>query len=402
MQNKHIIICGGGIGGLCAAITLAKSGAQVTVLEQSETLGAYGAGIQLSPNAMHILRALDLGTDLEKTAFEPEAGILRDFKSGKPLLTTKMKDAYEARYGEKYLNIHRADLHSALSRAAHYAGVVVQTGVSVSGYEQDAKSVMALTSTGAYEGDILIGADGIKSAIRGQMHPKATPQFTGQIAWRGLVDAADLPEGTLPPAANNWLGPARHFVSYYVRSGTLINFVAVMETDEWAEEDWRQDGDMDRLHEAFGDFDPCVRTILDACKSCQLWGLFDRPPLTQWTEGRAALLGDAAHPMLPFMAQGAAMAIEDAWVLAHMVSNHGDATMALTAYQKARATRANFIQSVSRNNAKLYHFGDPAQKTWRALKFKIASKVPMAAHSQLDPIFGVNLTRDYPIKGLTL
>lgn len=402
MPSPHVIVCGAGIGGLCSALALARGGAQVTVLERSNTLGDYGAGIQLSPNAMHVLRALGLGAPLKKAAFEPEAGILRDYKTGKPLLTTKMKGPYEARYGEKYLNIHRADLHGALSRAALDAGVDIQTGISVTGYIQDATRIKALTTEGAFEGDILIGADGIKSAIRAQMHPNATPKFSGQIAWRGLVNASDVPPNTLTPTANNWLGPGRHFVSYYVRSGALINFVAVMETSKWADEDWRQDGDMGALRKAFSDFDPRVKTLLEACKSCQLWGLFDRPPLTQWTDGRAALLGDAAHPMLPFIAQGAAMAIEDSWALAHMVFRYDDATEALRAYQTARVNRANFIQSVSRNNAKLYHLGTPAQKTWRALKFKIAGQIPMITDSQLDPIFGVNLTRDYPIKGLLL
>jgi len=401
MPSPHVIICGAGIGGLCSALALARGGAQVTVLERSNTLGDYGAGIQLSPNAMHVLRALGLGATLEKAAFEPEAGILRDYKTGEPLLTTKMKGPYEARYGEKYLNIHRADLHGALSRATLDAGVDIQTGITVTGYEHDSSNIKVRTLSGAFNGDILIGADGIKSAIRAQMHPDATPKFTGQIAWRGVVDAVDLPPNTLPPAANNWLGSGRHFISYFVRSGTVINFVAVLETDKWVAENWRQDGDMDALRKAFNDFDPRVKTILDACQSCQLWGLFDRPPLKQWTDGRAALLGDAAHPMLPFMAQGAAMAIEDAWVLTHMVFKHADPVSALIAYQNARSKRTDFIQSVSRNNAKLYHLGTPVQKTWRGLKFKIASYVPMAAHSQFDPIFGVNLTRDFPIKGLT-
>jgi len=341
--SLQILISGAGIGGLTAALALAQNGVAVDVLEQAPLLGEVGAGLQQGPNAMHVHAALGLDAAVRAASFEPDSIEFRDYKTGKSLLSNPLKGAHEQRYGQKYLHIHRADL------------------------------------------------------IRRQMLGPEKNVYTGNVAWRGIVPTSKLPIDHIPPCANNWLGPKRHFVSYYIRGGDYINFVAIEERDEWTEENWSQRGDMNKLRAAFSGWDSRVTDLLNACEDCHLWGLFDHPPLAGWTEGRVALLGDAAHPMLPFLAQGASMAIEDGWVLAQSLSAHKDeAHRGLKAYEAARYARATHIQALSRENAKLYHMRSPAQTLLRNTKFKIATHIPAAAHSKLDKVFGVNVVKEFP------
>jgi len=399
LVQQYILISGAGIGGLTAALALAQNGAKVDVFEQAAELGEVGAGLQQGPNAMHVHAALGIDKDIEAVAFEPESIQFRDYQSGKSLLSTPLKNAHESRYGQKYLHIHRADLHDILLAAAQKAGVTIHLGQVIEGYEQQSDFVTAKSGDASFRGDILIGADGIKSKIRNQMLGPQGNHFTGHVAWRGIVPASKLPEGHIPHSANNWLGPKRHFVSYYVRGGEYINFVAIEERDDWTEESWSQKGDMTELRDAFSGWDNRVTDLLEACGECYLWGLFDHPPLSTWTDGRVALLGDAAHPMLPFMAQGASMAVEDGWVLAQSIAAHKDNPQrALEAYEIARYGRVTMIQKMSRDNAKLYHMNSSLQTFIRNAKFKIGTHVPAATHSQLDKVFGVNVVKDFPKK----
>lgn len=397
MPAPHILISGAGIGGLTAAVALAQNGAKVEVFEKAEGLGEIGAGIQQGPNAMHVHQALGIDKEIEALAFEPESIEFRDFKTGKSILSNPLKGIYERRYGQKYLHIHRADLHNILLKAAEKAGANIYLNRAIEAYEQDNDAVYAIIGDKSFGGDLLIGADGIKSKIRLQMLGPENNIYTGHVAWRGTVPADNLPAGLIPPCANNWLGPKRHFVSYYIRGGEYINFVAVEERDDWAEERWSQAGDIKELRAAFEGWDPCVTQLLDACENCFLWGLFDHPPLAEWADRRTALLGDAAHPMLPFMAQGASMAIEDAWVLAQSIQAHqGKPQTALKTYRTARYARATLIQKMSKENGELFHINSPAGKLMRNTKFKIATHIPAAAHSQLDKVFGVNVVKDFP------
>ena len=396
-MSLQILISGAGIGGLTAALALAQNGVAVDVLEQAPLLGEVGAGLQQGPNAMHVHAALGLDAAVRAASFEPDSIEFRDYKTGKSLLSNPLKGAHEQRYGQKYLHIHRADLHNILLKAAQKSSVKIHLGHAVKSYEQDHDVVYAETEKGSFKGDVLIGADGIKSNIRRQMLGPEKNVYTGNVAWRGIVPASKLPIDHIPPCANNWLGPKRHFVSYYIRGGDYINFVAIEERDEWTEENWSQRGDMNKLRAAFSGWDSRVTDLLNACEDCHLWGLFDHPPLAGWTEGRVALLGDAAHPMLPFLAQGASMAIEDGWVLAQSLSAHKDeAHRGLKAYEAARYARATHIQALSRENAKLYHMRSPAQTLLRNTKFKIATHIPAAAHSKLDKVFGVNVVKEFP------
>ncbi|MEP3891809.1 MAG: FAD-dependent monooxygenase [Hellea sp.] len=397
MPAPHILIAGGGVGGLTAALALTQNGAKVEVFEQTAALNEVGAGLQQGPNAMQVHAALGIDKDIEAAGFEPNSIEFRDFRTGKSLLSNPLKGAHEDRYGQKYLHIHRADLHNILLTAARKAGVTLHLNHAVESYKQDNNGVRVKAAGKTFIGDILIGADGIKSNIRLQMLGPEKTNYTGHVAWRGIVPANKLPAGRIPPCANNWLGPKRHFVSYYIRGGEFINFVAIEEREAWVEESWSHPGDMTELLAAFAGWDSRVTDLLDACETCFLWGLFDHPPLTGWTKGRTALLGDAAHPMLPFMAQGASMAIEDGWVLAQCIDRLKDnLQIALKTYEKARYARAVLLQKMSRENAKLYHINSPAQKFLRNTKFKIATHIPAAAHSQLDKVFGVNVVKDFP------
>jgi len=385
----HVLIAGAGIGGLTAAIALAQRGATVDIFEKTAQLGEIGAGIQLSPNAMHVLHALGVTPKIDTHAFEPDAGVLRDYVTGKPLLKTSMKEAYVSRYGQKYLHMHRADLLRILEDTGRSLNIKFHLGTAVQGYKQSSNSVTLITNNGAHSGEFLIGADGIHSAICKTMHGDARPEFRGQAAWRGMVPAGKLPPETIPPAANNWLGPGRHFVSYYVRGGELINFVAVEDRETWMDEAWNIAGNMDTLRETFAGWDPRITALLDACESCYLWGLFDRDPLPHWTDGRTALMGDAAHPMLPFMAQGAAMAIEDAWVLADTLTK-GEP---LETFERARKLRTTQLQKISRENAALYHQRPGIGRMIRNTKFAAGKIMPAVIEARLAKIYGVNVAK---------
>jgi len=392
-----VFVIGAGIGGLTTALALAKTGVDVEIFEKSPSLGEVGAGLQQSPNAMAVHKALGTQKAILKTAFEPEAGYLRHHRSGKPLLTTQMQGLYERRYGHKYVNIHRADLLSALIEQAKALHTPIHLDQWVESVESTPEQVYLHVNGKTRKADVLIGADGIRSQIRSLTFGESAPQFTGQVAWRGLVPAEALPSGTIPYAANNWMGPGRHFVSYYLRGTKLINFVAVEERKKWAEERWDISADLEELRAAFAGWDPRITQLLDACNSSFLWGLFDHAPLPKWSEGRIALMGDAAHPMLPFMAQGAAMAVEDGWVLAHSLSLHRDnIPIALQHYENARKPRATQIQKISKQNASLYHQSGVGA-TLRNAKLAIGGLLPPIIEARLAKIYGVDVTKTYPI-----
>jgi salicylate hydroxylase len=373
---------------------LAQGGATVRVFEQAQTHADIGAGIQISANAMHVFTALGLASKIIKAGFEPTYATLRHYQSGAIELQTPLKGAHETRYGHKYLHLHRADLLAILVDAALEAGVDVLFGRAASGYTQNASGIRLECDGEDFVGDILIGADGIKSTIRETMHGEENARFTGQVAWRGLVAASEPLIRAIAPDATIWLGPGQHFVSYYVRGGELINFVAVKERDQWTEESWRLKGDVGELKRTFAGWHPSVQAILDACQECFLWGLFDRPQLPCWSDGRAVLLGDACHPMQPFMAQGAAMAVEDAFVLSQQILHNAMTDEPLSQYERLRKPRATMLQTASRENAKLFHASSPIARAARQTKFKIASAIPSLANSRLDRIYAVNVTED--------
>lgn len=393
-DRTHILIAGGGIGGLTAALALAQRGAKVDIFEKAPTFEEIGAGIQLGPNAMHVLTALGLEKNLMKLAFEPAAATLRDFKSGKPELRTRLKSVFKNRYRQVYLNIHRADLHLILQEAALKEGVKIHFDATVNSYWQSNDHVMIDAGDNAFNGDFLIGADGIHSKVRESMQGEKPAKFTGHVAWRGTVPTRSLPKKLIPPDANVWLGPGRHFVAYYVNGGDTVNFVAVEERDSWTEEGWNIKGNVGDVRAAFDGWDERIGRLLRECKECYLWGLFDREPLETWTSGRVTLLGDACHTMLPFIAQGGAMAIEDGYVLARRLMDHDtEFAKAFERYEEDRKPRTSMMQKISRENGELYHLKPFGARLRRKIMLKTASIASIAAYSKLDRIYKVNVTK---------
>ena len=394
MNTRKIVIAGAGIGGLCAALALAKRGFEVAVYEQSLQLGEVGAGLQLSPNAVHVLQALGIADQVKARAFSPESAVMRHYQTGKSYFTVPLGAAATQKYAADYLHIHRADLHTALYNACKDINVSIHLGQSIQSYLQTPQNLtIQFDNDASLETDVLIGADGIKSKVQAFMLGQTPAVFTGQVAWRGVVEASKLPKGLVKPNANLWVGPDKHFVSYYLRGGDLVNFVAVQERNDWQKESWNEPGDISELRDTFAGWHPEVTELLSATESCFLWALFDRQPLSQWTDRNVALLGDACHPMLPFLAQGAAMAIEDSYALAYCLESDNNTQTALQTYQNIRLPRTRNIQHNARKNAALYHMSSPIEKAKLAVLSGLSSVglSDSVAANKLDSIYAYNI-----------
>lgn len=391
----HILISGGGIGGLTAALAFQKRGHRVTVLEQSPQLEEVGAGLQISPNGMRVFGALGVSARVEKDAFRPRAQELRFGKGGGRILSIPLREASMARWGGEYLHVHRADLVDALSGALHDRQAdAVQLGRRVVAYSQEADSITAqLEGGGEISGDLLIGADGIHSAIREQMIGPDRPRYTGHVAWRAVVPVSELGAHAPPETACVWVGARRHAVTYRLRRGSLANLVAVVECKEQLIESWTATGAKAQALKDFKGWAPEIQAILEEAPVLNRWALYDRPPLEKWSDGRAVLLGDACHPMLPFLAQGAVMAIEDAYVLAQTVGAGGVSSAALGKYEATRKPRTSRVQAGARRNAAMFHRGDPVSRmaTYAPIWFA-GLMLPSIAHGQYDWIYAHDVT----------
>jgi salicylate hydroxylase len=391
----HVLIAGGGIGGLTAALALCKHGHRVTVLEQSPRLDEVGAGLQISPNGMRVFEALGVCARVERDAFRPRSQELRFGKGGGLILSIPLRTVSVARWGGEYLHVHRADLIDALSGALQdrQAGAV-QLGRRVVSYSQDTGSVTAHLDTGeTVEGDLLIGADGIHSAIREQMIGPDAPRYTGHVAWRAVAPVSLLGSDAPPESASVWVGARRHAVTYRLRRGSLANLVAVVECKEKHIESWTATGAREQALKDFKGWSPVVRRILETAVTLNRWALYDRDPLESWSQGRVVLLGDACHPMLPFLAQGAVMAIEDAFVLARSLSARAPIGAALAAFEAERKPRTTRVQAGARRNAALFHRGDPVSRLATFGPIWLAGQMlPGIAHGQYDWIYAHDVT----------
>lgn len=387
-----ILIAGGGIGGLTAALCCLHHGHDVTVLEQATELGEVGAGIQIPPNAMKVFQALGIQGLVEKNAFQPEAIETRMGESGLTLFKIPLSDHATKKWGAPYLHIHRADYIGALKTALlDRAPQAVRLGACVSSYSQDEASVTVTLEDGErLSGDVLIGTDGIHSQVRRQMQGPDQPIFTGNVAWRAVVPMKTLGKNAPNPTACAWMGRGKHAVTYRLRRGTLANFVGVIERDDWTKEGWNERGSKDEALRDFSGWHPTISEIIGKADNLFRWALFDRPPLKTWTDGRAALLGDAAHPMLPFMAQGAAMAVEDAWAIASELSEpNRPVSASLIAYQSRRYKRASEAQAGSRANAKTFHKRTLAGRLGTYGPMWIAGRLaPHLVHARMDGLYG--------------
>lgn len=340
MNGRQFTILGGGIGGMAAACALAQRGAQVRVLEQAAALSEVGAGLQISPNGVAVLDALGVGRDVGLTS---TAVVLRDGPSGRQVARMPVDGG-----PRPYLLCHRATLLDALAARAAALGVTVVLGRRVTAVADGAGGALLTFADGATEEvPFVIGADGLHSVLRATLNGADRPFFTGQVAWRALVEGQAAPEATV------FMGPGRHLVRYPLAGGR-INLVAVEERDAWADEGWHHPGDPADLRSAFAGFAPDVRALLERVETVHLWGLFRHPVAEHWHGPHGALLGDAAHPTLPFLAQGANMALEDAWVLADCLATQpGDQAMGV--YQARRLPRVSRAIAAANANARNYH-----------------------------------------------
>ncbi len=361
----RILIAGAGIGGLAAALVCAQRGMQVTVLEAAKEFGEVGAGIQLGPNAMKVIEALGLKKDVLQVASLPEAIVITDAQSGKPISRMLLGEAARQKYGAAYVSMHRADLHGALLRAAQAAGVQLQVNQSLSKYEQSAQYICRLDADLDQKYDVLIGADGLWSKVRSQMLNDGAPRATGHAAFRTMLPASAVPEGLRTPHVRTWWARNVHVVSYPIRGGSVWNLVVLAEMPASAASGWSLDANHQDVMQLFKRTEPQLRALLDAGGAqttlWKRWNLFDRKRLAaaQVAQGRVALLGDAAHPMLPYLAQGAAMALEDAWVLAECLSAQVDVSQALQAYANKRVERNARVVRTAQRNGKIFHLSGP-------------------------------------------
>lgn len=388
------IIAGGGIGGLNAALCFHKFGWDVEICEQAPELGEIGAGIQISPNGMKVISALGIDKQVEAAGFRPRATQFRMGQSGQPIFTASTAE-YEEIFGAPYLHVHRADLIGVLKEALDdRTPDAVRTGTTVIGYGQNEDEAWAVLADGSkITGDILIGADGIRSAIRMQMIGPDEPSFTGNTAWRAAVPVEKLGRNAPLPVSSAWFGEGKHAVTYLLRGGKLANFVGVVERDDWKNESWTEQGSREDALADFAGWHPTITTLLEQADAHYRWALFDRAPLDKWVDGRVALLGDACHPMLPFMAQGAVQAIEDGYVLARNLAEQDDHPSALTAYFDARHGRTAKVQASARANMDLFHQRTAAGKLKTYGPMWLADKIkPDLATQRLAWLYGHDVT----------
>lgn len=332
-----VCVAGAGVAGLATARALALRGAGVTVLEQAAALGEVGAGLQIGPNGATALRHLGLWEAVADAGLACDAVVLRDGLTGRVLSRLDLS-------GRDWRLLHRADLLAVLAEGALSAGARVETGVQVLGLDGAGLQLAG----GVRPADLIVGADGLKSLLRGHLNPAGAPVFTGQVAWRALV-----PGDGGPAEAQVFMAPGRHLVTYPLRERALRNIVAVEERAAWTDDGWSQPGDPEAMRAAFGGFHGAVRDWLAQVRDCWLWGLFRHPVAPVWQRGGVAILGDAAHPTLPFMAQGANLALEDAVSLAAHLGRGG--LSALPAWEAARRPRAVRVVAAADGNARVYH-----------------------------------------------
>ncbi len=404
--QHNALVIGGGIGGLTAALCLHQAGYRPLVLERATSLGEVGAGIQLSPNACRVLAAIGVLPAIEAGSFAPQSLEMRIGTSGRSVFTIEAGDAARAHWGAPYLHVHRADLIKHLSDAL--ASRVTNPVIAGSDVESirlhDQHVAVRMADGRELNAEYVIGADGIHSTIRRSLFGDDAARFTGNSAWRATVDIDRLGDDAPPPTACVWVGEGRHAVTYRLRGGRLANIVAVVEQSEWRSESWTERGDKALALADFDGWHPIVTTLLAEADAHYRWALFDRPPLTLWQQGRVALLGDACHAMLPFLAQGAAMAIEDAWVLTATLAGNMQRTGSesghepFDGYTAARLARVQRVYNGAKRNMHTFHLPAGLRQTLTYGTMRLGGRLaPRIARAQLDWLYGEDVTARFPI-----
>lgn len=357
MTEQTVLVCGGGIGGLAAALVLARQGHRVEVFEQSDAFREIGAGIQIGPNAFRMFEHLGLTGAIDHVAYYPGNLYMRDVRTGEVVTRLPVSATAQGTFGYPYGVIYRVDLHAALLEAcAAQPSVGLYTRAKLEHFTQDANSVTVTLADGRrFQGAALIGADGLWSTVRQQIVADGAPRVSGHVAYRAVLPASEVPKHLFSPDVVLWGGEKTHLVHYPLRRGELFNLVAVFHSGLY-EEGWNVFGDPHELHERFADAVGPVRELLGKIETWKMWVLCDREPVKEWSRGRVTLLGDAAHPMLQYLAQGACMAIEDAVVLgAALERSRGDFAGAFLEYQRVRYLRTARVQLTSRFYGDIYH-----------------------------------------------
>jgi salicylate hydroxylase len=354
LQPKVAII-GGGIGGLTAAVAMHRHGIDVKVYEQSPQIAEIGAGVSLSPNAVKALRALGLAEPVTDIGFESDHQLVRSWNTGDIVSKVFRKGVYQKEFGAPYLSVHRADLVDVLRRALPESAF--RLGMQCVRAEADDTEARAYFADGSVAvADVLVGADGIRSAVRRSFFGDESPRFTGSVCWRGLVPLDAFPPGLISTDLTLYMGPRSHLIHFMVRRGKLVNFVAHVETSSWTGESWTQECDRSEVLQTFAGWHPPLLQLLGASERYYKWALYDREPLDRWSNGRATLLGDAAHAMLPHIGQGACMAIEDGYALAEMIVQlPHDLSEALRQYERLRLPRTRRAVLEARARGKEMH-----------------------------------------------
>ena len=365
IADFHIAIIGAGIGGLTAALSLQRHGFGVSIYEQAAELREFGAGLVVTPNAMHALNALGVGAAIIETSNVSVGLLFKHYKTGEILQSRPPGDYYKSKYGASHLLVHRADLHAALSAAVLANDpACIHLDHAFSELCQDENGVVARFVNGAtIKADALLGCDGYRSTVRDQVYGSTPVTFTGQVAFRALVRSESLPDEVRKQPECAYVGPGRMLLHYPLRNRALMNIVGNARQDRWEAEGWAIPTERSEFLTLYSDFHPNALQMIGAIEPNALfkWGLRDREPLRQWTLGRVSTLGDAAHPMSPFLGQGAVMAIEDGMVLGRCFAKAGTAEEALQLYEAARKPRANAVQIYSREQGSNLQHIDPGR-----------------------------------------
>ncbi len=363
--SPSIAVIGGGIGGLSAALQLLKAGLDVHVYEQAPRITEIGAGLQISPNASRLLHRLGLKSAMDAVGVRPRAVHQRRWQDGKTLQRAPLGPEVEAQFGAPYYHFHRADLANLLAAAMPPERLHVSH--KLVGLEQRSERAIARFENGASaKADLLIGADGIHSRVRSIAFGPEKPRFTGCVAWRGLVPAERIAHLDIEVASHNWMGPGGHCVHYWVSGGRFMNVVCAVEHGDWTAESWTDRGEVADVLRRYEGWHPTIRGLIAAFPETFIWALHDRAELPRWTDARVALLGDACHPMLPMMAQGAAQSIEDGAALAALLkAMPDDIPAALKRYEMLRKPRATRLQEMSAANRHRFHLPDGPEQQAR-------------------------------------
>ncbi|HWK14632.1 MAG TPA: FAD-dependent monooxygenase [Rhizobiaceae bacterium] len=353
-----ISVIGGGIGGMTAALALLRQGFDVEVFEQASELREVGAGVQISANGTRILFALGLEKEIMSVASEAGGKEIRLWNTGQTWKLFDLGPVSVERYGFPYITIHRNDLHQALAAGVRRAAPdAIRLSKRCVGLDQDAHGVTLRFADGSTaRSDIAIGADGVHSVVREALFGPDEPAFSGIVAWRGVIPVERLPAHLLRPVGTNWIGPGGHVIHYLLRRGELMNYVSVVERSDWQVESWSVAGTVEECLADYPGWHDDVHTMIRSIDTPYKWALMLRQPMADWSQGRVTLLGDACHPTLPFLAQGAAMAIEDGYVLGRaLAANGGDHKAAFRRYEMARNDRTSRIVNGAAANAGRFH-----------------------------------------------